>query len=685
MSDMISSVHTHKQNKWIIIAVIGGGRLCLSLLLVLSLSQGEAEMDLAAVFRTLLSTEQNVDHAVLFGSRLPRAVMALLAGAALAVSGALLQTVTRNPLASAGTFGINAGAYFIVVLGAVFFPALKSEAPLLLALIGGAAGALLAYALAGGRRGTPIRMALAGMIVTMVLASFTSALQLLFENETNGLFLWGSGSLVQNDWKGVQFSWPWIAVCLFWMFLAARKLDLLEFSEETALSLGQKVSAARRSAMGLAILLAAVSVSIVGPIGFVGLVAPHLVKLLGLRRHRVMLPASAIWGAVVLIAADTLARYFRSMIGELPTGTVTAFIGAPWLIWLAVQGAKQKHSGESTSSMSAGRMRWKIGYLKLIVMLIAALAIEFIIGLTIGGIAVPFREMLAVFTLHGEQLYANIIQSRVPRMLVGLLAGAGLAVSGVMMQGAVRNPLADPSVIGVTSGAGAGALLLKVLWPEAPVSMLPLAAIIGAVTAAALVFMLSWRKSLNPATVTLVGIAVSAIGSALIHFMVIQSQMNAASSLAWLAGSTYARDWEEVRLLLCGLIVLLPFSWYMGRKADLLAFGDLTSLGLGLKLRQTRLIAGASGVALAAIAVAAVGTVGFIGLLAPHAARMLVGQNQRKSVVLAALIGAILLLAADIVGRSVIAPKEVPAGLVVALIGTPYLFMLMYRNVSRKA
>lgn len=668
------------------VAVIGGGLISLSLLLFVSLTQGEADIALSTVVDAIFSPnrEEVQDHAMILGLRMPRAVMAMLAGAALAVSGALLQTVTRNPLASAGTFGINAGAYFAVVLGTVFFPTWLKAAPLVLALIGGGGGAILAYTLAGGRRGNPVRMALAGMIVTMVLAAFTSAMQLLYENETNGLFMWGSGSLVQNDWSGVQFSLPWIAVGIVSMLFASRWLNLLEFGEETARSLGQQVNTTRITAIGLAILLAAVSVSVVGPIGFVGLIAPHLIKLLGFRRHLMLLSASSIWGAAVLVGADTVARYFRSSIGELPAGVVTAAIGAPWLIWLAVKGARSGQAGESTSSMSTGRISLGSSYFLVIASLVGLLVLGMLAGLSVGGIRIPLSEVVTALFLQGQGMYEDMLwKLRIPRLLIAALAGGALAVSGVLLQGAVRNPLADPSVIGVTSGAGAGALLLLTVWPASPSAMLPVSAFAGAIAAAAIVYTLSWRKGLNPATLTLVGIAVTAVGSAFIHFMVIQSQMSAGAALAWLAGSTYGRGWSEVLLLAVGIVILVPYAWYLGRRVDLLAFGDLTSQGLGLRLRQTRLIAAASGVALAALAVSAVGTVGFVGLLAPHAARMLVGQHQRRSVVLAALIGALLLVAADIVGRSVLAPKEIPAGLVVALIGTPYLLMLMQRSIKR--
>ncbi|WP_231891246.1 iron ABC transporter permease [Paenibacillus swuensis] len=652
-------------------------------LLFASLTQGEADITLQTVTDAIVAPTDDPDQVLIRGIRLPRAVMAMLAGAALAAAGVLLQTVTRNPLASAGTFGINAGAYFAVVAATVFMPAAISRMPLLMALIGGAGAAIMAYFMAGGVKATPVRMALAGMIVALVLSSFTSAIQLLFEESTNGLFLWGSGSVVQNDWHGVLYSLPWIAGGLLVILLFARRLDVLGLGDETARALGQQVGFTRFAALAIAILLASVTVSVVGPIGFIGLMAPHLMRLTGYRRHLSLLLSSALWGAIILVGADTVARLFASVIGELPAGAVTALIGGPWLVWLAVRGTQAVRTTEATSSMSVGVAARKLPFALLASGLTALLAAVCLAALSIGSLRIAPGEVLAALAGGGEELTRNILfDMRLPRLLVAAVAGAGLAVSGVLLQATVRNPLADPSVVGVTSGAGVGALLLMLLWPAAPPWLLPATAFVGAVAAGAIVYGLAWRRGMSPTVLTLVGIAVTAVGSAIIQFLVIRSGMGAAPALAWLAGSIYARGWSDLALLAMPFAVLIPYAWRLGRSADLLAFGDHTALGLGLRLTRTRLIAALTGVALAAAVVATVGTVGFIGLLAPHMARMLAGHHQRRLTVLSALLGAVLLVSADLIGRVVIAPKEVPAGLVVALVGTPYLLALMVRSAK---
>jgi iron complex transport system permease protein len=500
--------------------------------------------------------------------------------------------------------------------------------------------------------------------------------------------------------------------------MCSRRLDVMNLGEETARSLGQHVGLVRGAALALAVLLAAVTVSVVGPIGFIGLMAPHLVRLLGLKRHGLLLPAAAVWGAALLTGADLVSRLFISTLGELPAGAVTAALGAPCLIALALRETRGKGAAEGQAGISSGGARWQLPFaawlagraarreealhpggayilrsrltaaysFRLWVLLAAMLlAASLVAGIVFGAVRVPPAEVLRVLGGGGESLSRHIVlQLRLPRELAAAAAGALLAASGALLQGAVRNPLADPSVVGITSGAGAGALLLLTLWPAVAGAALPLASAAGAFAAAALVCGFAYRSGLAPTVLTLVGIAVSAAGAALVQLLVIRSAMGAAPALAWLAGSTYARGWEAFTGLGLGAALILPAAWLLGRRWDLLAFGDSVATGLGLKLRQTRLLAAALGVAAAAVAVAYVGTVGFIGLLAPHAARLAAGQNQRRLLVLAPLLGAVFLVLADLIGKTIIAPKEIPSGLVTALVGTPYLLFLLWKSAGSR-
>lgn len=667
------------------ILIYGGGIAFLLLLMLIHITQGEAGVKFGTVIEAVFAPSDLAEYHIVRTLRMPRAVIGVIAGAALAVSGVLLQTVTRNPLSSAGTLGINAGAYFMVVAAVIFAPKLASSYSVLLALVGGIAAALLSYVLAGGKWAIPVRMALAGTVVGMAISAFTGALQMMFSNETAKLFLFGAGSLVQNDWSGVTFAWPWIAGGILLSVFLARSLDLMELGEEVARSLGQSVSRTRFAGLGIAVLLASIIVSVVGPIGFVGLIAPHLMRLLGYRRHLKLIPAAAIWGAVVVVGADALARIFANYVGEMPVGAMTAAIGAPWLIWLAYRAGRSGKEVPKSSRTSAGALSRKIPFPVLAATCGVLLFACVIAGLALGGIKISVSDIFAVFSGSGPDMARNIILDlRLPRLLVAAFAGASLAVSGLLLQGVVRNPLADPSIVGVTAGAGCGALLMLVIWPELPVVMLPIGAFAGAVLAAAIVYVIAWRTGLQPAVLALVGIAVSAFGSAGIQLLVIKAQMFAAGALAWLSGTTYARGWEELSRLLLWPALLLPLAWYYARKLDVSGFGDEVATNLGLQVNRTRLVGGVIGVALAAASVATVGTVGFVGLLAPHAARMLAGHNHRRLVVLSALLGAFLLVLADVVGRIILIPKDIPSGLVVAVLGAPYFLWLMHSSSRAK-
>ncbi|RAW15195.1 MULTISPECIES: iron ABC transporter permease [Paenibacillus] len=681
---MSSVQHSRPVFNWRTLSIYGGGLTALIVLFFVSLCYGEASIPLHTVVDSLMGRQDTLEHNMIWDLRMPRTVIGILAGGALAVAGSLLQTITRNPLAASDTLGINAGAYFVVVLGTIFFPGLMQQSPFLFAVLGGLLAAAAAYFMGGGRTSSPVRLALSGMIVSMVLGSFTSALHIFFSQETQALFLWGSGTLVQNDWSGVIYAWPWVIGITIVALVLSRQWDMLELDESTASSLGQKVGMARATGLIIAVLLAAVIVSVIGPIGFVGLVAPHLVRLSGIRSNRLLLPGVFLWGAALLVGADVLAKMVHNSSLELPTGAVMAIIGAPWLIWLVLTRMKAANGSGMSTSMSTGARsrRWAFGPIAIIFTVLTLVLV--LLSTMFGGMRIPMADLLPSL-FQSDGLYSAIVQLRIPRTLVAAGAGAALAISGVLIQMAVRNPLADASIVGVSSGAGLGAMMVIILWPGLPVFLLPIAAIVGAGIAAAIVFSLSWKKGLNPSAVVLLGIAMSAIAGAGIQVLIVRGAVYGSSGFIWLTGSTYARTWDQVKIIGVFLLILIPLAWWLARRFELLVFDDNSASGLGLSVRRTRLLAMTVGVLLAAGAVACVGTVGFIGLIAPHMVRLLTGNKLRRSMFLSALVGAVMLVLADTIGRTVMAPTEIPSGLLIAIIGTPYFLYLMYRSNWRKS
>ncbi|RWZ60850.1 iron ABC transporter permease [Halobacillus fulvus] len=664
------------------VLTFGGGTALLCLLTFVHINQGNVTIPLPTVIEAIVNPQDILEHHTVRVLRLPRAMMGIIAGGALAVSGVILQTVTKNPLSSASTLGIHSGTYFTVVVSTIFLPSVMFGNGILTAFLGGVLTFLLVYFLSGGSDATPVRMVLAGMIVTFLFSALTSVLQIFYENETQGLFLWGSGTLVQNNWDGVQFSLPLVAVGLLVTLAFSGRLDTLTLGEEVATALGQNVRRVKVITVIAAVLLTSVTVSIVGPIGFVGLVAPHIVKLIGYRSHLLLLIGSFLWGANVLLMADVLARIVDPSFSELPVGAITALIGSPWLIWLVLR-MKRDSAVQDSGAIMAGKRAANLSLWKIGPIMVTLILVTIFVSMASGNYG--FEPLVAIDALFGQsnEFIRNfILNLRLPRALVALFSGAVLAVSGLIFQGVLRNPLADPSVIGITSGAGVGALMTMYLFSVSAV-WIPVGAMIGALVFFAIVMILGAKAEFQPTVLALLGIGISAFGSALIQIMVVQSQLGVASALTWLSGTTYARGWDELlQYLIWPVLLLIPVLAFYIKTLDVLSLGDDTAKGLGLRVRSVRFQMALIATLLAASSVAAVGSIGFVGLIAPHLSRLLVGNVNQKLLPVTMLVGGLLLVVADLFSRTLLAPNEIPSGIIVALIGAPYFLWLMKKRAS---
>ncbi|SEN91206.1 iron complex transport system permease protein [Amphibacillus marinus] len=640
---------------------------------LIHVSQGQASSGFFNFWHEVWNDSQQMNF--LLHSRMPRFIIGCIAGAALANAGMLLQTMTKNPLASASTLGIHAGAYFFVVAFAIFIPRAGYSYPLLISLAGGLMAALTVTFLVG-KSLDPVRIALTGLIVTMLFSSLTSALQLLFANEVGGLFLWGAGTLVQLDWSGVQFASPWVIGLLIFALIISHRFDFLLLGDDVAIGLGQNITITKALGWFIAILLTSITVAAVGPIGFVGIIAPHLVRLMGFTKHRSMIIGNIIVGAGLLIMADILVRIV-SQTAELPVGAMTAIIGAPWLIYLALKMRKQT---KSAGKVLEGKVRvTKLAPFYLGLVLVTLLLIT--TSLSFGG-----TSFTRLAELPQELLYNRFVWDfRVPRVFVSLLIGMMMAGSGLLMQTVLRNPLADTSVLGISSGASVFAMLFLLVFPQAPIIFVPIGAFIGAFVTMAIILLISVRSGFQPIILILMGIAISAVGSAIIQILLVRANLYAGLALTWLAGSTYGSSWQDFSIVIVAIVVILPIVISFAKTFDLLAFDDEVAIGLGVKAGKMRLIMILLAVSLTAVSVSVVGTIGFIGLLAPHIARQLVGPKLVKLLPLSLLLGGMLLISADFLGRLLLAPKEVPAGIIVSLIGAPYLLYLLKRMNRVKA
>ncbi|VUS90061.1 Fe(3+) dicitrate ABC transporter permease subunit FecD [Klebsiella huaxiensis] len=306
--------------------------LVLALLTVLSLRMGAVPLPWRALLDGWHPGSEH--HYVLMQYRLPRVVLALIIGAALAVSGVLIQSVVRNPLASPDILGINHAASLTSVTALWFLPSLSLLWLPLLAFIGGMTAMAVLIILAGFSR--PMRLALTGVALSACWASVTDYLLLSRPQEINNALLWLTGSLWARDGSFVIIALPLLTVLLPLSFALSRDLDLLALGHDRAGTLGINIRWLNGYALTLAVALASVSVAVCGPIAFISLVVPHLVRRLFGGRHHYLLPVSALMGGLVLLLADLLARTLSPPM-ELPAGVLTAIIGAPWFIWLLVR------------------------------------------------------------------------------------------------------------------------------------------------------------------------------------------------------------------------------------------------------------------------------------------------------------------------------------------------------------
>ncbi|MED4128382.1 iron ABC transporter permease [Shouchella miscanthi] len=324
-----------------------------------------------------------------------------------------------------------------------------------------------------------------------------------------------------------------------------------------------------------------------------------------------------------------------------------------------------------------------------IVTLILLILLTFIVSLQTGAIQIQPVDVLRTLVGLGSERDALILfEFRLPRMVIALLVGAALAVSGAILQSISQNELADPGILGINTGAGLAVVIFIYFFQgsltgvsQLPIFIMPLFAFIGAAFAAFLIYIFAWKKGITPVRLILVGIAVNAAFSALL--IVIQLRMapnDFMQATIWLTGSIWGSTWSYVVTILPWLLILVPLAIYKARTLNVMQVGTESAISLGVSMEKERRFLLILAVALAAISVAVAGGIAFLGLVAPHIARKLVGPQHQIMIPTATLVGAFILLAADMIGRNVLAPSEIPVGIVIAIIGAPYFLYLLMRT-----
>lgn len=636
------------------------GIVLLVLLFVADLIAGSGKVTM----RDLLlapSRPRSVAQIIIETIRLPRVFAAILVGASLAAAGTIMQTILRNPLAAPDILAVTSGAQLALVISSLLLPfAFPGFAA---TILGGAIGGLVCLSVGGGLRAQPVRLALAGVAVSLAFSALTSAIILTADDRASGIILWSSGILDQTGWDKIVSLAPLVFAGIVLLTMLGRQFDIMNLGNDIASSLGLGKTTAIIGLL-VSVLLAGAAVSIAGPIGFIGLAVPNFLRAIGLIKHRVLLPAACLWGAVALLGADVIAQALSTEGRVIPTGILAACLAAPVLIMILRKVRTQASSRANVLRASVLFARKPALYMTLLLILSAAV----FAGLTFGD-----------GTVGGQIDWSIVYALRMPRVVIAGGAGALLAVAGLLLQAVTKNPLSGPETLGLAQGA-ALASLLALLIGFVPGS--PLFALFAALGAGSVVILISvLGRRLQPASIALTGLAIAASLSALSTLAVIEAKLQVAEALSWLAGSTHARSWQDVEALAPWLILPL-LALALAKRLDILALGQDGAQSLGVDPVSTRIWAMALAAFSVAGAVAAVGAIGFVGLIAPHAARLCCGARYQHLVPVTGLIGAILTVLADMLGRSIIAPHEIPAGIVTAFIGTP-LFIVLMRKQSR--
>lgn len=327
-------------------------------------------------------------------------------------------------------------------------------------------------------------------------------------------------------------------------------------------------------------------------------------------------------------------------------------------------------------------------YLKRIVTGLAGLALlvlGFIISIKFGAVDISIKDIISALTGdEGTTNYNIIYNIRLPRIITGVFVGVNLAISGAILQGVLRNPIADPGIIGVSAGAGLFAVTIMILFPENS-AYVPLAAFLGAMLASMLVYSVSWKGGISPLGLILAGVAVASFLGAFMTTLMVFHSDKVQGTINWMAGGFQGRSWGHVQMILPYTIIGFALSLAISRHLNILMLGDDIARGLGMRVELTRLGLIALSAFLAASAVSVAGLLGFVGLIIPHAVRLIVGCSDYKYLLpFSAMFGAVLIVWGDTAARMAFAPVEIPVGVFMAFLGAPFFLYLLRSGLKIK-
>lgn len=641
--------------------------ISLPLACLLSL-QIDSDLSLSLQWQILLTQNvaqsyEQIDWAY---SRLPRLVMALLVGACMGLIGSVIQQLTRNSLLSPATLGSSSGAWLGLIVLAVVWPEGQSQYQVFAAMSGACIALGLVLVICGVRNLTGLSVVLSGMAVNLLFGAIAIALILMNDQYAKNLFIWGAGDLSQNGWEKVQWLWPHCLLGLAILGFAGKPLDLLKMGQSAASGRGLNVAGLFLVLMLVGLWMLSAAITMVGIVGFLGLVAPNLARLLGARTAGKELYIATLLGAILLVMADSLALMLNTITFEVvPTGLTTAFLGAPILIWLIQRRLSQQD-----------KIAYLTNYSK------APFTSTKLLG---SGLALFAIVLLALLThldgglsFHWPNEFAWSI--RWPRVLASLSAGAGMAVSGVIMQRLIHNPLASPDLLGVSAGAVLALVATSSFLGWRIGELGPLVAFSGSFLILLILLLLGSRFRFAPAPMILTGVALSAFIETLVQGVLMKGTEEVYDILRWLAGSTYRVKSDQAWVLFLGVTALILISLSLHRWLTLMSMGRSIAVARGVNVRRAFILLLILSVSLCSLVTSILGPIAFVSIVAPHLASLLGARQVLTQILLSALLGASFLQLADWLGQMVIYPNQLAAGTMAAIIGGVFFMALLLRN-----
>ncbi len=611
----------------------------------------------------------SVQEVIVHDMWLPRQLMALLCGVVLAFTGVVMQQVLRNPLAEPMTLGVASGATLTLTLASILAPALWVAAREWIALAGSLVAMATVFMLSSRQAFSPLALILAGMLVNLYCGSVTLLLSVIYDRSLAAIYIWGGGSLVQQNTDELLWLLPRLLVCLAPVMLLLRPLRLMTLNEQVTRSLGMSPGRVRGIVLVAVLAMSSLIISSVGVIGFIGLAAPHLASMAGAKSLRQRVVWSPALGGGLLWLTDQLVSRMSGINGMLlPTGMMTALAGGPLLLFflprvrnLSVQVLREK---SGMLQPATGHPRYGLA----LILLLAGLFVSLDLG----------RSLQGWYWASWHQLLP-LLPFRLPRMIAALAAGVLLAGAGVLMQRLTANPMASPELLGIGAGASLGVTLMLLLAPLSGIFGMMLSSSIGAFVTLLITLWIGRQGSFNPQRVMLSGLAITAIFQSVAGVVMANNGLAGNMLRQLMTGSTYyVSTIAAVAAMLLG-VLLLSMTPLVRRYLLLLPLNEVAS-SLGLGVSKARILVLILAAAMTGVATLIVGPLSFVGLLGPHIARRLGGRKPLAQLLLAVVIAAVLMVIADWMGRNLLYPRQIPAGLMATLLGGPWLAVLLYQK-----